>query len=690
MLLAGAILLSAGLVTVHSYLGSRRSLLAISHVLIEQDALLVREQVRLFLSGLRTTAEATLRLLEAGLLHAEDPLALEPYLFQVLSAHSSLSNLGYGDEAGGFLMVARQPDGSLATKVVRRVGGHPQVRWRFRAPGASVQDLLREAEDPDDDFDPRVRPWYVAARAGRRIGFTDAYLFHSDRQPGLTLAAAHRRGDGTLRGVLMLDVSLRDLSRFVSNIQIGESGRAFLFDRRGALLAAPDGGALHVPGPQGPRLRQVSESERPEVAALGRGALFQSELAAGLVQTRTLRYEHGGRIYIAHLAPVTVDQGVRWGVGLIAAEEEFLGELQRTHMRNLATALGLALLFAAGGVLVARYIARSLEALVAETNRLRQLEFAASAPAAGPFREVDEVLQAFEHMKTGLRAFQKYVPVHLVRALLAARHEPMLGGEVRELTLFFSDIRGFTTISEALSPQDLAEKLARYLSVVTAHIHAHRGTVDKYMGDGVMAFWGAPEVLPDHARLACQAALRCQADLRELWQREPSFPRFATRIGLHTAEVLVGNFGSLERLNYTVLGDGVNLASRLEGLNEPLGTEILISEQTARRVADEMELRRVGLVSVRGRQHPLQVFELLGERGQVSAAHLDRMRRYEQALACYESQRFAQGAALLEDLLAEAPDGPARILLKQCRACEASPPPAPWTGSIQLGPLGGK
>jgi hypothetical protein len=172
LLLAAAILLSAGVISTHSYLASRRTLLALSRAMIEQDALLARAQVKLFFTSLRATAEQARAELDAGLIDPADPRVLESYLFQVLGAHPSLSKLGYGDEGGGFLMVTRQPDGSLATKIVRREGARIRVRWRYRAPGAGLDAVLREEEDERDLYDPRVRPWYAGARAGRALYFT--------------------------------------------------------------------------------------------------------------------------------------------------------------------------------------------------------------------------------------------------------------------------------------------------------------------------------------------------------------------------------------------------------------------------------------------------------------------------------------------------------------------------------------
>jgi adenylate cyclase len=298
---------------------------------------------------------------------------------------------------------------------------------------------------------------------------------------------------------------------------------------------------------------------------------------------------------------------------------------------------------------------------------------------------VDDVLGSFESMKVGLRAFQKYVPVRLVRQLLEGRQEPALGGEVRTLTILFSDIKGFTSISERLAPLELARQLGDYLSVVTRRIQDRQGTVDKYIGDAVMAFWGAPHEVPDHAFHACAAILEALADLERQAAEKPFLKEFHTRIGIHTASVVVGNFGCEDRLNYTVIGDGVNLASRLEGLNKVFGTQVMLSEDTAALVSDRFVTRRLAQVAVVGRTRPVTVSELIGEASSVTEERRVVVRMYEEALDLYHRRDFSGALGRLEELLALAPeDAPSAWLAGRCRICLESPLPPAWTGVITM------
>ena len=188
----------------------------------------------------------------------------------------------------------------------------------------------------------------------------------------------------------------------------------------------------------------------------------------------------------------------------------------------------------------------------------------------------------------------------------------------------------------------MVRDLAEYLDVMTGAIREHDGTVDKFMGDGIMAFWNAPNPLPDHAARACRAALRAQerlAAMRERWAAAGR-PTFRARIGLHSGEVLVGTLGTAERFSYTAIGDAVNLASRLEGQNKSYGTYILASEDVRAAAGPDFEWRRLDRVAVVGRAEPTAVYELLGEVGQVSPAVLAARELYEAALDAYFAQRF--------------------------------------------------
>ena len=302
-------------------------------------------------------------------------------------------------------------------------------------------------------------------------------------------------------------------------------------------------------------------------------------------------------------------------------------------------------------------------------------------------REVDHLGVAIEDMKVGLRSFRKYIPTELFRSFLSSGQEAVFGGARRTVTIFFSDVVNFTAIAEDQKAEELVDLLREYLNTVCKEIEATDGTVDKYIGDAVMAFWDAPATEQNHATAACMTALRCQSALDVLHKRWTAAgkPTFRTRIGLHTGEVIVGNFGSDARLNYTIIGDAVNLSNRLEALNKIYGTNILISESTYRHASGDLVARPLDYVAVKGRRLPVLIYELLGLKTDVIGSQETIIRLCNQGLECYRSRDWSRAITHFEEVLQHRPgDAPALLLIQRCRSYQENPPGCDWDGVSRI------
>lgn len=258
-----------------------------------------------------------------------------------------------------------------------------------------------------------------------------------------------------------------------------------------------------------------------------------------------------------------------------------------------------------------------------------------------------------------------------------------LGGESRDMTVLFSDLRGFTTLSHTLDPQTLVSLLNEYMTAMTRIVFKHDGVLDKYIGDAIMAFWNAPMEQPDHARRACHTALEMIEKLGELqadWKRR-GMPLLELGIGINSGPMVVGNMGSLERLSYTVLGDTVNVASRLEGLSKEYGAQVVISEATRAAAGPAFEYRYLDVVAVKGRSQPLAVYEVVGCAGQLSPGVVMLLECYQRGIELYRARRWRQAAELFREIHASAPnDGPVAFYLRRSSERCAHPPPAEWNG----------
>lgn len=281
-----------------------------------------------------------------------------------------------------------------------------------------------------------------------------------------------------------------------------------------------------------------------------------------------------------------------------------------------------------------------------------------------------------------LGAFLQYVPPGLITQIRQHPELLRLGGEEKELTALFADIRAFTTLSEGLSPTNMVDLLNEYFSVMTEVIFKYFGTLDKYIGDAIMAFWGAPFPQADHAELACRAGLQMLKSLAALqakWQAEGR-PPLNIGVGINTGPMVVGNMGSKRRFNFTVMGDNVNLASRLEGSNKTYGSHLVISESTYTPVKHKFTARELDLIRVAGKVKPVRIYELMGTIEEHELFR-ERIERFQRGLEAYRSAEWKKALEIFEELAMDHPqDAPARVFVKRCHDLLADPPSGAWDG----------
>jgi class 3 adenylate cyclase len=313
--------------------------------------------------------------------------------------------------------------------------------------------------------------------------------------------------------------------------------------------------------------------------------------------------------------------------------------------------------------------------------------------------EIGQLTVAFNRMVEQLRlkerlreTFGKYVDPRVVEGLIAG---PALAaeGQRRVMTVLFCDVRGFTSTSGGMTPQGLVKVMNRYFSTMSAPIREYQGVIDKYIGDAIMAYWGPP--FTDDAKQAQFASLAALKMLQLVPQLRAELPELLgvrtlpntldIRIGIATGEVLVGSIGSEQMMNYTVMGDTVNLASRLEGANKEYGGRILVSEATAAAASETVEAREIDRVVTLGQTHPEAVFEIMARKGELTAAQAELRARFSEGLAAYRAQRWQEARRAFEAALQASPDdGPSMTFVKRIEKLVAAPPGDGWDGSWHL------
>jgi adenylate cyclase len=588
--------------------------------------------------------------------------ALARRFVAVLRANAGFSWVSYSDEAGAFTGAFRTAAGTIRVNRSRIEGGRTALEEDDVADDGSWRPARREA---DTGYDPRARSFYGLAVAARRGMWTPPYVFEGQNVPGITYALPLMAGGG-LRGVFTIDFDLARLSELARELRFSEHGRVVVLTGDDIVLAHPTAPVVAA-------------------AAAGKPALVPARgLADPLVRTLLERrgateLEIDGTPYLARWLPIRIDGAAAWHVLAFAPEDDFTTGLRGRVASSLLISLIAVIVAVVVAWVLARRVSRPLVGLAGEMAKVGEFRIE-DAEASGPsmFREIEMMNVALARMKSGLRSFARYVPRDLVRAVVASGQPAELAGDTRELTVYFSDLAGFTALAESRTPDELVKLLGEYFDGMSQIIAAEQGTLDKYLGDGIMAFWGAPLPLPDHAVRACTAALRCQRRVRELAVRGVSLK---TRIGIATGDVLVGNIGSTERLNYTVMGDTANLASRLEGLNKQYGTELMIGESTFEQVRGAIVARPLDVVAVKGKARGVRVYELLALASEGDAEAEALAADATSALDAYLARRFDEAVAAWDRVLARRPgDRAATILRERAAGLAASPPGPDWTG----------
>lgn len=543
-------------------------------------------------------------------------------LLRMLTAAPEIDSayVGYGN--GGFVQAvkladegwrtaARPPKGAVhAIRVVRPAddGAAERQSWFYFGPDGTQ---IGVSADAPTSYDPRQRPWYKAAVAGApRPALSGPYVMESTGTIGTSLSQVGMLGAGT---VVSVDVLLDTISTFMSNARLSTHAQAFVFDRRGRLMVhsnrtisahlasaieAPDGLGTLQSLPEGGLVRMAQSLME------GRGP--------GEAIMRTFDYE--GQAWLMHLSGGGVGTLAEGATIVVAApESDFTADTIALLQQGVVIAMGVLVAGIVAALFVAIAISRSLAGLTRQAQRFEALDLAPVPPIRSRISEVVALAGAMTAARNAVRSFSLYVPKEVVRLLVGDGRFTARLAERREVTVLFTDIRDFTTICETHEPEAVVAMLSAYFDVMSGCIRDHDGAIIQFLGDSVYAMWNAPIADPRHAdhALACAIEIAARLEAFNAAQLAAGKPALITRFGLHTGAAVVGSMGAADRLQYTAIGDTVNVASRLEGINKVFGTTILASRQLKDHATGRFTFRPLGEVQAKGRAEPVEVFEVV-------------------------------------------------------------------------------
>jgi adenylate cyclase len=568
------------------------------------------------------------------------------YLFSILSHSDKLVSVYVGLDDGSFRQARRMsPNVEVQDKIPPK-----DVRYADRwieppqnSPAIDHYLFLNANHDEigssqqETTYDPRRRLWYRKTVQQGHIYITDPDLFAALGLIGFTIADPIRV-DGKIVGVAAADMTLNGLSEYLAHSKISDHTTSYI-------LSAQDG---VIANSELEKTYRINDGQ----VQLSHIASLESKLPAAAYNNRPSNGDHvysfsyNGKQYVASYTTLPLQIGSKWQLFIITPLDDFMREFKKHNtmllvMGLVAIALEIIVIYFLSAALSA-----PLERLALKAGRIESLTGDEYRTRESPIREISVLQKAMDTLDSTIKSFTAFVPVGLVKQLLDSDQKLELGGRSRFLTIFFSDLEAFSTLTEAVPSQTLVARISAYLEVVTRAVTTEFGTIDKFIGDGVMAFWGAPALLEDHALHACIAALRIREELKGLndeWAKERQKP-LNIRIGIHSDAVLVGNIGSKSRMAYTVMGDGVNVASRLEGINKVYGTRICISHSVFREAGDRLCVRPIDEVMVKGRRSKIPIYELVGAYGAGAELEPDAT-----ALQLCELTQLAYDALVHED-----------------------------------------
>ena len=534
------------------------------------------------------------QLVAQGQLDPADERALERFTLAVLRAHPGLSWVSYGDRHDRFVGAWRDTRGTIYLNRSYPAGGRIRLEEdRVLADGR--REVVRRSDD--HGYRPRERPYFRAAAAARGLVWTEPYEFYAGGGMGITCAAPLLDGSG-VRGVFTVDFSLDRLADALAELEVSPRGRVFIATRQGALLVGRRG--------SGATRAEVIDAEL--AAATGRAAP-PSETA--------FAFEHDGTRYLGRAVPLHAGD-LHWLVDVVVPEGDFTDRIDAQAREFVVLGVVALLIAAAGGGLLARWIAQPLRELAQLARRIRQGQLDVTATP----RSRDEIGVLTRAMGDKVRAlrdrdfirttFGRYVSPELAERALRDRQTLQLGGELREVTMLMSDLRGFSALSESLGPAAMIDLLNRYFGALTPVIIQHGGVIDEIIGDAIFVLFGAPFGRPDDPERAVRCAWAMQEALEAFNadSRRRGLPELAMGIGLHVGTVVAGNIGSPERVKYGVVGPAVNLLARIQTLT--VGGEILMSDALLARVGAVATAGPGREERVKGVSEPVTIHRLLG------------------------------------------------------------------------------
>ncbi|MEI8295272.1 MAG: adenylate/guanylate cyclase domain-containing protein [Alphaproteobacteria bacterium] len=550
----------------------------------------------------------------------------------------------------------------------------------------------------------RKLSWYKAAANTTKIVWSDIHLLPSNNLPGISCSMPIYSADNNLKGVISADLTTNDISSILNEMRINDGTRTFIVNLEGQIIADSDMSQniplINTQPDEATATTILKASATNEDTNLSKAIEYYKNTTkingSVLNLSFNIKNEKGeDHIVIATRFPEAFK--LNWKIFSFTPIADLTDKLVSIQTNLFYISIFILLIVITFIYFQTQSLSEPIVELTQEASKIRKLELDEGIYLKSNIVELQELSNSMKDLKSNFTMFAKYIPKGLVEKLVHSGQKATLGGSLNNITIMFSDVESFSTVSENMLPEQLMLHLSDYFEELTKVIMDNNGSIDKFIGDAIMAFWGAPEVDHNQPYNSCRAALLCQQKLRimnKYWQ-SVNKPMLKTRIGIHKGSAVVGNVGSSERMNYTAIGDSVNLASRLEGINKMYGTYIIISQTVKDTLPEGFITRPVDIVTVKGKTQGIKAYELVGLNGDpriqaIPPEHQVFYTTFTKAFDLYISRQWKESKELLQNLKADNDtiykinDRLIDMYIGRCDTFLTAPPPDNWNGVTHL------
>jgi len=539
---------------------------------------------------------------------------------------------------------------------------------------------------PVAQYDPREGGWYINTVVNKKTLWSEPYKFKTSEKFGVTVSAPILTEEKKrVHGVISIDFSLNDFADLLHNVKTTANSCIRLINDKNEIIASTLDNEKIEPKKE----TKSGADQLLKVAEINDESLqIATKNLIGGNETHVTYETSDGKAFIASKRRL---HSVPFSILTITPQSDFTDEFDRFQINMFLLSLFVFLLVGLAVHLFSHRISAPILRLCKSAISVRKMDLENYLkPLQSNILEVKELSSAIERMNTSISAFSKYVPKEIVHGMVKSNVKACIGGITKEVTMFFSDIEKFSTVSEKLPAEYLIFHLSEYFDELTKIIAKHNGIIDKYIGDSIMAVWGALSLDDNQVINACEAALDCQQMLQTLKDKWISLgkPPLPTRIGLHSGSAIVGNIGSQDRMNFTAIGNTVDIASSLEGANKVYGTWILASETVERKARDKILFRIIDKVAVNGSHDGVTIFEPLCSLQNANDMYYEMLElcsKSKEAFELYQNQNFKDALKLYSEMSKTFPEKAASInvLIKHCEEFLENPPKS-WDGINRL------